>query len=135
MVDSLANLHTSLFPQAILIKLSNIRSWRQKNQTLPVLLKRNSQLIPDKYKFLTFFALDSGEHDVDEILPFGTESGSDDFMKYEMRLVMEHLNAAQICASRYVHYTYRQEITASLIYSFYFQGSKERLRAHFKYYK
>ena len=32
-----------------------------------------------------------------------------------MRLVMEHLNAAQICASRYVHYTYRQEITASLV--------------------
>lgn len=37
---------------------------------------------------------------------------------------MEHLNAAQIWATRYVHYTHRQGITASLVCSFYFQGNK-----------
>lgn len=63
-------------------------------------------MIPDEYKFLTVFAIDSGEHHVARILPFGTESGSDDFMKYKMRLVMEHLNAAQMWATRCGHYTH-----------------------------
>ena len=42
-------------------------------------------MIPDEYKFLTVFAIDNGEHHVARILPFGTESGSDDFMKYKMK--------------------------------------------------
>ena len=44
-------------------------------------------MIPDEYKFLTVFAIDSGEHHVARILPFGTESGSDDFMKYKMKML------------------------------------------------
>ena len=43
-------------------------------------------MIPDKYNFLengsfVCFAIDSGEHDVDTILVFGTESGLHDLVK------------------------------------------------------
>ena len=92
-IDSSANLDTkicSLMPS--LPNLScNIRSWRQRKNkaSLPLPLphqKRNGYIIPDVHKFLengdNVLLFNSGEHDVDRILVFATESGLDDLVKY-----------------------------------------------------
>ena len=71
----------------LLILLCNIRSWKQKkNQGLPPIppQKSNGCMIPDDCKFHeNFLLVDSGEHDVDRILVFGTKSGLDDLVKYK----------------------------------------------------
>lgn len=54
-IDSLADFNTAACPlMPLLPNLShNIRSWRQKkNQSPPVIQKRNGYIIPDENKFL-----------------------------------------------------------------------------------
>ena len=63
----------------------NVRGWRQKkNQASPVPLpaKKDGSIIPDECKFPAngekFLLFNGGEHDVDRIVVFGTESDLDD---------------------------------------------------------
>ena len=85
-INSVANLDTmshAIFPKCIR------QCWKlaeKEDSGSSYSLERNGYVIPDEYTFLengeTFLLFDDGEHDVDRILVFGTESGRDDLEKY-----------------------------------------------------
>lgn len=63
-----------------------MRNWRQKKNRVPFISPKET-VIPDEYKFLkngdNLLILNSGGHDVDRMLVFGTESDLDDLVKYK----------------------------------------------------
>ena len=101
-IDPLADLNTTACSgKASLPSLShNVTRWRQKKKksSSSCTSQRNGLVTPVECKFLEngeyFLLLNSGEHDVDRFLVFGTESDLDGVVKYKIRTghVTEHLN-------------------------------------------
>lgn len=108
---------------------------QKKNQSPPVIQKEMVTCSGMKQESFEngedFCCFDSGDHGVDRILVFNTESGLDNLAKYRNGHVIEHLNVVQICTTNYSHYI---EIAASLLYSFCFQGNLKRLNSSLAFY-